>query len=193
MREAYTVAEPCFAHELYFVEESQFVDEDLCATVDTGCQRTAVGSSTLARLLKKHPEELGVVFRPEQHNFRSVNGISSASRVACVPTSLGKQGSILRPAVFEEGQTKEAPFLLSHPFLLQCKAVLHLDPAAGLSLHLRKFDCTVPLHLGPTGALRVPLNQLSQGMMTKLRRAMQELGKTQAKKFTACCRIGPRP
>ena len=38
------------------------INEDHCATVDTGCQRTAVGSDTLARLLARQPEGLSVCY-----------------------------------------------------------------------------------------------------------------------------------
>ena len=111
-------------HEAMFVEQVAVashlrnMDEDLCATVDTGCQRTAVGSSTLGRMLAKQRKGLEAVIKPETHHFKSINGTTSTKHVACVPSSLGPRGCILRPAVFDEGDTKGAPFLLSLPFLL---------------------------------------------------------------------------
>ena len=95
--------------------------------------------------------------------------------MACLPTSLSDKGSILRPAVFEDSHGKHAPLLLSLPFLLHCRAVLHLDPDHGLFMHLRHFDQKVPLLIGPTGALRVPLHQFQGSMIQKFEQAMQQL------------------
>ena len=46
--------------------------------------------------------------------------------------------------------------------MLYLRATLELDPQEGLSLTSRRFDFKIPLHLGPTGALRLPLQQFSQ-------------------------------
>ena len=90
-----------------------------CATIDTGCQTMAIGEETLHRLARQLPSTLGIGLVPQEHRFRSVNGTSSTSHLATIPTSLGNKGSLLRPAIFHEGESKKAPFLISLPFLLQ--------------------------------------------------------------------------
>ena len=172
---AYRCAALGLPHEIMYVSQHEPIDEDHCATVDTGCQRTAIGVATLERLLRNQQSGLETKFQPETHSFRSVNGISRTSRIACVPTSLGPKGCILRPAVFEEGMSSNAPFLLSLPFLLHCRATLVLDPEQGLKLRLRRYHCEAPLHIGPTGALRVPLDQFSPSMISSLKRAMSQV------------------
>ena len=165
-------------HELLYMHDSVQADEDACATIDTGCQRTAVGKETLDRMIARYPPEVQACYRPEEHVFKSVNGLSRTKKVACIPASLGPGGCILRPAVFEEGQTSKAPFLISLPFLLFCRAQLDLDPQRGLRLKLRKFNHEVPLHIGPTGALRVPLDQFSPEMLNRLSSALGDLRST---------------
>ena len=151
------------------------VQEDCCATIDTGCQRMAVGAETLYRLAKQLPQDMMIGTLPQEHRFRSVNGTSTTTHSASIPTSLGNKGSILRPAIFNEGESRQAPFLISLPFLLHCRAVLYLDPQKGLRLYLRRFDFGVDCHLGPTGALRVPLNQLTMEQMERLQKAHEQL------------------
>ena len=171
---AYTVR----VHELNRVERHEPISEDQCATVDTGCQRTAIGADTLNRFLSGNAHQVGCCFKPETLCFKSVNGVTRTTRTACLPTSLGKKGCILRPAIFEEGQSRQAPFLLSLPFLIYCRATLHLDPQAGLSMHLRRFNHHVPLHIGPTGALRVPLDQFNPKMLQELGQAIKRLSQS---------------
>ena len=151
------------------------IDESACATVDTGCQRAAIGLETLKKLKHVQPNDMEVLMVPETHRFCSVHGTSSTSQVACIPTSLGPNGSVLRPAVFEEEHSRKAPFLLSLPFLLECRAVLELDPERGLYLYLRKFKHRIALHLGPTGALRIPLHEFTPQMKASLSRAQGHL------------------
>ncbi|CAE7350468.1 RE1 [Symbiodinium sp. CCMP2456] len=52
----------------------------------------------------------------------------------------GPRGCILRPAVFDEGTSAKAPFLISLPFLIYCKATLVLDPEQGMRLKLGRFN-----------------------------------------------------
>lgn len=87
--------------------------EDACATVDTGCQRMAIGIETLRRLSHHLPYPLSVQLHRQEHRFRSVHGRSSTKHVASIPSALGSKGSLLKPAVFEDGVSKEAPFLIS--------------------------------------------------------------------------------
>ena len=133
--------------------------DDLCATVDTGCQRMAIGVETLKRLDAALPDGLHTKLVPQEHRFRSVHGTSTTQFVAAIPTSLGNQGSILKPAVFVNKESCQAPFLISLPFLLHCRAVIHLDPKQGLRIFFKRFGFAVKCHLGPTGALRIPLSE----------------------------------
>ena len=162
-------------HELMYVNDSAQVDEDSCATIDTGCQRTAIGKETLDRMISRYPQGVQPCYKPEEHVFKSVNGLSRTQRVACLPASLGPGGCILRPAVFEDGQSSKAPFLISLPFLLFCRAQLDLDPQRGLRMKLRRFNHEIPLHIGPTGALRVPLDQFDGKMLKDLSSALDNL------------------
>ena len=168
---AYMSAAPECLHEVPF----EIVTEAQCATIDTGCQRTAVGLNTLRKFTEAYPEGVEAVYKAEAHNFKSVNGVTSTSQVACLPASLGCHGSILRPAVFDDDKTRDAPFLISLPFLLHCRASIQLDPEEGLCLHLKRFNHRVPLHIGPTGALRVPLQQFQSGKMAGLKEALSHV------------------
>ena len=177
MDRAYMCAGASSPFEVWYLnQQTPLIDEDYCATVDTGCQRTAIGSSTLQKILAKQPGELQASYVNQEHLFRSVNGLSKTEKVACLPTSLGQHGCILRPAVFEQGVSARAPFLLSLPFLLHCRATLVLDPEQGLRLRLRRFGFEVPMHIGPTGALRVPLDQFDNLMIGKLKNALKQIG-----------------
>ena len=173
--------EDCFdvasIHRAYTVRPAAFqcfhlnsmLDADFgCATIDTGCQRMAIGLNTLEQLMKTQPSELPVSFCKETHQFRSVHKVSCTNRLACIPCSLGPRGCILRPALFEEDHSADAPFLLSLPFLLHCRAILHLDAEKGLCLVSQQFGFKVACHLGPTGALRIPIQQFTETMMTFL-------------------------
>ena len=173
----YVVSHPSVCHEVLSLMKpnQEFVDDAQCATVDTGCQRTAVGAETLFRFLAEFPEDMHAVYRPEHHSFKSINGVTSTDKVACIPTSLGQHGSILRPAIFESPETRDAPFLLSLPFLLHCQASLHLDPQEGLWMDLKRFNHRVPLLIGPTGALRVPLQAFSPQLKHTLRSALSRI------------------
>ena len=140
------------------------IEDDGCATIDTGCQRMAIGLNTLNKLMNFQPPELPITFCDEVHQFRSVHKVSCTTQLACIPCSLGVRGSILRPALFEEEHCADAPFLLSLPFLLHCRAILHLDEDKGLSLVSQRFGFKVSCHLGPTGALRIPIQQFTDSM-----------------------------
>ena len=43
-----------------------------------------------------------------------------------------------------------------------CTAVLHLDPDEGLRIQFKRFGFTTKCHLGPTGALRIPLGNFTK-------------------------------
>jgi len=169
-------------HEIYWNQDisnrksnPEIPKEELCATVDTGCQRMAIGIDTLKRMNESLPPGLQTHMVPQEHRFRSVHGTSTTKYVAVIPTSLGNRGSLLRPAVFEHGESRTAPFLISLPFLIHCQAVLHLDPSKGLRIHFRKFGFTVNCHIGPTGALRVPLSQFTPENLECVKAAQDQL------------------
>ena len=82
------------------------IHDDECATIDTGCQRMAVGRDTLSRLAERLPDGLPVNLVRQGHRFRSVHGRSSTTHVADLPTSLGPNGSCrYRSSCFAVRQT----------------------------------------------------------------------------------------
>ena len=162
-------------------EETTF-NEELCGTLDTGCQRMAVGINTLKLFQDalSGQTEIGVV--PQEFQFRSVHGRSKTTHVATVPTSLGRNGSVLKPAIFTGENSENAPFLISLPFLMSCRTVLHLDPSTGLRAYFKKFGFSVKCHIGPTGALRIPLAEFTKGQLEHLENMNQQL-KTRCSEF----------
>ena len=150
-----------------------FNPDDLCATIDTGCQRMAIGLKTLQKLDQALPRGFQTRLVKQEHKFRSVHGTSTTKYAAVIPSSLGTRGSLLRPAIFDTPESQNAPFLISLPFLMYCKAVLNLDPSTGLSMELKRFGCKVKCHIGPSGALRVPLGQFTEPMLEKIRKAQE--------------------
>ena len=127
-----------------------------------------VGRQTLERLAQRLPPGLPVRTKDQTHRFKSVHGISSTQVVAAVPTSIGQKGSYFTPAVFDNPESVAAPFLISLPFLISCRAVIYLDNETGLRVRFRKQGFTVKCHLGPTGALRIPLCEFTPGQLESL-------------------------
>ena len=179
----YPLEHPVMLSEMGKLDSMEPYPDELCATVDTGCQRMAIGADTLQQMNQLLPEPLKAGLIKETHRFRSVRGSSVTNYVAMVPTSLGKKGSILKPAVFDTAESRKAPFLLSLPFLLHCKAVLHLDQSQGLRITFKQYGFTVPCHLGPTGALRVPLARFMPEQLEQLKKAFKQFSKTTGKEF----------
>ncbi len=142
--------------------------EAACATIDTGCQRLAVGFRTLQNMLPFVPEPLKIQLRSSINRFRSVHGLSTTRRIAIVPSSLGPKGSHLRPALFEDEHGSRAPFLISLPLMLHLGCTLMLDPDEGLMVHFQKTGQKVSCHLGPSGALRIPIFQFNSVMIEAL-------------------------
>ena len=134
----------------------------------------AIGLNTLKRFDQALPSGLQTSIVPQEHRFRSVRGTSTTKYVAAIPTSLGQRGSLLRPAVFETNASRDAPFLISLPFLMFCHAVLYLDPRAELKVEFRKFKFSAPCHIGPTGSLRVSLADFSADHIKRLQKAQEE-------------------
>ena len=160
-----------------------------CATLDTGCQRMAIGLKTLRSFETGLPQELPIRYRQEIHHFRSVHQVSATSRIALIPTSLGPRGSVLKPAVFEDDYSASAPFLLSLPFMLHCGAILALDESRGLFLVSSKYDFKVRCHLGPTGALRIPLQDFDS---TRIKHLLASHGDSGSEYELLECGVEPR-
>ena len=158
-----------FENHLCRLVQKQTIDDTTCATVDTGCQRLAIGNTTLKKYAMKLPTELHVTLHSETNRFKSVHNVSTTSKVATVPSSLGPKGTFLRPAVFEDPVSHQAPFLISLTFLMHCNSTLGLDEESGLYLMFRDSNTRIPLHLGPSNALRVPLQLFEPNKIEKLR------------------------
>ena len=124
----------CFHVDLYGKVDR--VTDDTCATLDTGCQRLAVGIHTLQRFMRHLPAPLHITMHDEVNRFKSIHGISTTTKVASVPVSLGQKGCFLRPAVFQEGAARDAPFLMSLSFLRHCNAVITLGDNGRMSVEL---------------------------------------------------------
>ena len=159
------------------------IHEETCATVDTGCQRLAIGSITLKKYMSHLPTELNVTLHPETNRFKSVHQVSTTTRVATVPCALGSKGCFLRPAVFDCEQSEQAPFLISLTFLLHCDSELRLSQQNGLHIRFRGSQEILPLHLGPTGALRIPLQQFNNKKTNILQKAQKEIRERSKEEF----------
>eukprot|EP00435_Cladocopium_sp_Y103_P050254 s2395_g15.t1 len=175
-----------FMFENYFcdvVNKSPFIPDESCATLDTGCQRLAIGKNTLVKLMKHLPQGLQVHLIPSQNTFRSVHGVSSTHNLAAIPCAIGPRGCYLRPALFEDGFGIDAPFLISLPFLLKTRGQLVLDQNRGLQLRLTEPKCEISIHLGPSGALRLPLMQFDDEVLRCLQSSQQVLAKSEFEIF----------
>ena len=167
-----------FWFENYFcdvIQKSPGIPDESCATLDTGCQRLAIGKNTLVKLMKHLPEGLHVHLVPAQNTFRSVHGVSSTTHLAAIPCALGPRGCYLRPALFADGFGLDAPFLISLPFLLKTRGQLVLDRNQSLQLRLSEPNCVIKVHLGPSGALRIPLMQFDDQVLRFLKSSQQVL------------------
>ena len=165
-----------FEHESWvcnLLKKNSTIDDTTCATVDTGCQRLAIGIKTLEKFQEKMPQNLKITLQKEFNRFRSVHQTSVTTKVASIPFSLGRKGTFLKPAVFETPGSEQAPFLLSLSFLLHCKGTLRLNPDEGLQLMVQGCKEPITLHLGPTGALRIPLQNYNEYQMNNLGRLQE--------------------
>ena len=152
-------------------------DDDACATIDTGRQRTAIGSETLKRMKPFWPPELRWYQQNEINKFRKVHGVSQTNYNAVI-----KRGCYMKPAVFTEGHSKHAPFLISLRFLMQSGAIVSLNDQQPM-LFLTKHKSKLPLHVGPSGALRVSLNQFTPIMIEVLSQSERALTSGQHGEF----------
>lgn len=159
------------------IKKTSYFHEETCATIDTGCQRLAIGLDTLFKLQHHLPSPLEIHTIRSENRFKSVHGVSTTKRIANVPSSLGTKGCILRPAIFEDSHGRHAPFLLSLPLLMHGGSTLCLEPNHGLFLQLGSSGEKVPCHLGPTGALRVPILNFTPEKLCCLSRDLEIMSK----------------
>ena len=108
--------------------------DELCATVDRGCQRMAIGLETLRKLNAALPRGLQTHLVPQEYCFRSVHGTSTTKSVAVIPNQSWSSGE--SPAIFESKESCHAPFLISLPFLMRCKAIIYLRDCGFISRNL---------------------------------------------------------
>ena len=166
--EDYGCSKSLFMFETWLCENARAqhaIPDTACATLDTGCQRLAVGLKTLRDMIPHIPEPLTVRTKRHEYRFRSVHGVSTTERIGILPTSLGDRGAYLKPAIFEDAHGQYAPLLISLPFLLQCESTLQLIPGRGLYLFMRRARKKIPCHIGATGALRLPIFEFSPAMI----------------------------
>lgn len=94
--EDYMCARELFMLENWLSETARAqtpVRDTACATLDTRCQRLAVGLRMLQDMLQHIPEPLTVRTMNHQYRFRSVHGLSTTERIGIVPSSLGDHGA----------------------------------------------------------------------------------------------------
>lgn len=118
-----------------FDSKQQQTDEVACmathvekphAVIDTGCQKTAVGSQTLKRIAQPLGPNHAVHYQLCQTRFRGVGGSSVSNYIARIPIGLGRQyHGYLHAAVLED--CAEAPLLVSLPVLQGLKTVMNLE------------------------------------------------------------------
>ena len=97
------------------VETFHYCTEHAYAVVDTGCQRSAIGRSTLENIVKKLPEELSIKYVKQKFRFSGIGGETVTNLVALIPVCFGQRPGMVRAAILED--TPNAPFLLSLPIL----------------------------------------------------------------------------
>ena len=120
--------------------------------VDTGCQRIAVGSNVIARIIDALPSGMQVRYEKRQFQFKGVGGIIHTNKVAVIPISLGSRPAIIRAAVLDE--PADAPLLFSLPILKALGAVIDL---AGQHLHLQSIGEKTPIYSNSRGQLCIRL------------------------------------
>lgn len=116
--------------------------------LDTGCQRSAVGSQTLALIIKALPAGMQVQYERQSFQFRGVGGNTHTSHVAKIPICLGKRPSVIRAAVLEE--PSDAPLLISLPILQALGSIIDMNQR---QLHLRNIDEVVDIRHNSRGQM----------------------------------------
>ena len=119
---------------------SENAEHDGTGTIDTGCQRMAIGRETLRKFELQLPKPLQVLLKAKRFRFRGIGGSSTTKEVAVIPTSLGDKGALMEPAVLDD--TPHAPFLISLPLLLALGTVLVLN---NMKATFTKIDSCVNL------------------------------------------------
>ena len=77
----------------------------------------------------------------------------------------GEKRFLFETAIFEQENPSSAPFLIPLSFLIHCKGTIVLDSDKGLTIVFQDNKDRVPLHLGPTGALRIPIQEFSKDQL----------------------------
>eukprot|EP00435_Cladocopium_sp_Y103_P035426 s3103_g9.t1 len=107
------------------IEAFHYCTKESNAVVDTGCQRSAIGRSTLENISSRLPPELHVKFVDQKFRFSGIGGETVTTKVALIPVCFGQRPGMVRAAVLED--TPDAPFLLSLPILKALNTSLHLS------------------------------------------------------------------
>eukprot|EP00435_Cladocopium_sp_Y103_P073668 s52_g44.t1 len=99
--------------------------ETPCAVSDTGCQRSAIGRSTLNRIAQHLPPGLSIRFQKKCFRFSGIGGETVTKELALIPVCFGSRPGVVHAAVLED--TADAPFLLSLPIMKELDTILHLN------------------------------------------------------------------
>ena len=83
-------------------------------------------------------------------------------------------------SLVDDGFGIDAPFLISLPFLLKRRGRLVLDQK---QLRLSEPNCVIKVHLGPSGALRVPMRQFDDQVLRSLKSSQQVLERSEFEIF----------
>lgn len=95
------------------------------AVLDTGCQRSAIGSKTLSRIANALPDGLRIQYQPQSFRFKGVGGETITREVAVIPVCFGDRPGQIRAAILED--TADAPFLISLPIMKALGACIDLE------------------------------------------------------------------
>lgn len=129
------------------------------AVIDTGCQKTAVGSQTLKRIAQQLGPNHAVHYQQCQTRFRGVGGTSVSNYVARIPIGLGRQyQGYLHAAVLED--CSEAPLLISLPVLQGLKTVMNLEENV---IGFESLGLHCPMDFNSKGQMCLTINEFPQG------------------------------
>ncbi len=95
------------------------------SVVDTGCQRTAIGTKALQVIAQQLPTGLSIKIEKQSFRFRGVGGEVITTHVAVIPVCFGTRPGMIRAAILHH--SPEAPFLISLPILKTLGSTIDLD------------------------------------------------------------------
>lgn len=93
--------------------------------VDTGCQRTAIGTKALQVIAQQLPTGLSIKVEKQSFRFRGVGGEVITTHVAVIPVCFGTRPGMIRAAILHH--SPEAPFLISLPILKTLGSTIDLE------------------------------------------------------------------